>query len=70
VQVARVDRSPGRAVWRTDCAGLGVGHSEYQHTAKVEAEGRRVTVRSRGSGGSFTEVLDLRSGRRVRRTVP
>jgi outer membrane protein assembly factor BamB len=67
VQVVRLDPADGTAIWRAWCAPLGVGHSEYLHTAKVAIEGDRVRVKSRGSGGRFVEVLDLNTGKQVER---
>jgi outer membrane protein assembly factor BamB len=67
VQVIRLDPTDGRAVWTTWCAPLGVGHSEYDHTAKVEIKGDQVRVKSRGDGGRFVEVLDLNTGKRMDR---
>ena len=67
VQVLRLDPKKGKALWSAKCAPLGVGHSKYRHRASVALEGGRLRVRSDGSAGSFTEVLDLRSGRRLER---
>jgi outer membrane protein assembly factor BamB len=68
VQVTRLDPATGKAVWQAGCAPLGVTHSEYDHRVRVAVEGSRVRVTSRGSGGTFVEVLDLGSGRQLRRT--
>ncbi len=51
-----------KVVWRRYCAGLGVAHSEYSHHAKLAVEGNRIRVTSKGSEGSFVEILDLRNG--------
>jgi outer membrane protein assembly factor BamB len=68
VEVVRFHPVTGRVVWRARCAPLGVGHSEYSHRVAVAVEGERARVTSRGSSGTFVEVLDLRSGRQLRRT--
>jgi hypothetical protein len=70
VRVVRIDPAAGKVVWQASCAGLGVGHSKYRHEAMVMVEDKQVKVRSRGSFGSFTELLDLDSGRQVKRTRP
>jgi hypothetical protein len=67
VQLARVRPATGKVVWRAYCKGLGVPHSEYYHRATVAVEGNKLRVTSRGSAGTFVEVLDLRSGRRLQR---
>jgi outer membrane protein assembly factor BamB len=68
VEVIRLDPATGKMVWQARCAPLGVMHSEYSHRVRLTVEGRRVNVISRGSGGRFTEVLDLGTGRQVSRT--
>jgi hypothetical protein len=68
VQLARLDPASGKVAWRISCDGLGVTHSEYEHDVTVKVEGSRLRVTSRASGGRFTELRDLRSGRRLRRT--
>jgi outer membrane protein assembly factor BamB len=63
VRVARIDRNHGTLVWTTYSQGLRVEHSEYTHRAKLKLiDGRFLEVLSRGSKGSFVEVLDLSSG--------
>jgi hypothetical protein len=69
VEVMRLNSATGKVVWRADCAPLGVKHSAYQHEATVAAEGDALRVTSRGSSGTFVEVLDLGSGRQLERTV-
>jgi outer membrane protein assembly factor BamB len=68
VQLARLDPVSGKVVWEAFCDQLGVTHSEYDHEAIVTVEGGRLRVTSWASGGTFTELRDLRSGRRLRRT--
>jgi outer membrane protein assembly factor BamB len=70
VQMARVDPASGKVVWRHSCKPLGVDHSKYRHTAAVAVEGDRLRVTSRGSGGTFVELLDLKSGKQLKRTRP
>jgi hypothetical protein len=67
VQVVRLDPAAGRVVWRASCVGLGVGHSAYRHRAEVEIDGEFVKVTSRGSYGTFVELLDPASGRQLGR---
>jgi outer membrane protein assembly factor BamB len=68
VQVIRLDPATGKQVWQARCAGLGVGHSVYWHKASMKVGENRVTVTSRAAGGTFVEILDLDSGRQVKRT--
>jgi outer membrane protein assembly factor BamB len=67
VRLARLDPATGKVVWRSCCDCLGVTHSEYEHEATAAVEGGKLRVRSRGSAGHFTELLDLQSGRQLRR---
>lgn len=68
VQVMRLRPQAGEQVWQADCDPLGVGHSAYQHEAKVEiTDGKYLKVMSKGSEGSFVELLDLGSGRHLSR---
>jgi hypothetical protein len=46
-----------------------VGHSQYLHDATVAVAGERLRVSSQGSYGTFVEVLDLRTGKQLRRTA-
>jgi hypothetical protein len=59
----------GKELWRATCEPLGVSHSIYRHEVVVQREGDRLRVTSRGSGGTFVEVLELASGKRIERTV-
>lgn len=59
----------GRTIWKQDCIGLGVLHSEYYHKAFVYIESNTVKVISTGSRGTFVERLDLSSGRRISRSI-
>jgi hypothetical protein len=63
------DQPGGPAVWETDCAPIGVVHSEYEHEVTARVEGPVVWVTSRGSAGTFVEQIDLASGSRLSRTV-
>jgi outer membrane protein assembly factor BamB len=67
VQVVRLDPEGGKQVWQTSCRGLGVAHSKYEQHAEVEIDGEFVKVTSRGSYGTFVELLDLASGRQLGR---
>lgn len=68
VQLARIGVDHGACVWATYCEGLHVEHSEYHHEAKVKLlDGRFLEVLSKGSRGSFVEMLDLSTGLSVLR---
>jgi outer membrane protein assembly factor BamB len=67
VKVIRFDPQTGKTLWKSTCAPLGVDHSKYRHRATVAVEGSQVRVTSRGSFGSFVEVLDLETGKQVSR---
>jgi outer membrane protein assembly factor BamB len=69
VQLIRLNAATGKAVWQVQCDPLGVRHSKYRHSVTVTAEGDRLRVTSEASGGTFVEVLDLRTGRQLKRTV-
>jgi hypothetical protein len=69
VQLVCLNGETGKVVWRAECAPLGVGHSQYSHDAEVKVEGNRLRVTSRGSSGTFVELLDLQTGKRLKRTV-
>jgi hypothetical protein len=68
VQVIRLNPGTGKEVWQARCAPLGVMHSAYKHRATLTVEEGRVKVTSKGSGGTFVELLDLESGRQLKRT--
>jgi outer membrane protein assembly factor BamB len=67
VQVMRLDPATGRRLWGANCDPLGVLHSSYNHKAVVDPVGGHLRVTSRGSYGTFVEVLDARDGHRVSR---
>jgi outer membrane protein assembly factor BamB len=69
VQLIRFTASSGKAVWKASCGSLGVGHSQYSHRGAVAVEKENVRVTSCGSYGTFVELLDLRSGRQLKRAV-
>jgi outer membrane protein assembly factor BamB len=68
VRVVRLNAATGKVAWRAHCARLGVGHSQYRHRATVTVVGDRLRVTSHGSYGTFVEVLDLRTGKQLKRT--
>jgi hypothetical protein len=68
VNVVRLDLATGKVVWWVRCASLGVEHSKYRHQAAVVVEGDRLRVTSEASGGTFVEELDLKTGKRLKRT--
>jgi outer membrane protein assembly factor BamB len=70
VDVLRLNLATGKIVWQIRCAELGVGHSKYRHQARVVVEGGdNVRVTSEASGGTFIEVLDLRTGKQKSRIL-
>jgi outer membrane protein assembly factor BamB len=68
VRLTRLNAATGKVVWRANCAPLGVPHSRYWHTAAAIVEGDRLRVTSWGAAGTFVEVLDLQTGKQLRRT--
>jgi hypothetical protein len=70
VDLIRLNPSAGKVVWKSHCAGLGVGHSAYEHKAQVAIERRKLRVTSQGSYGTFVEWLDLGSGQHLERIRP
>jgi outer membrane protein assembly factor BamB len=70
VQLVRFDVATGKVVWRARCAPLGADHSKYRHEVRVTLQGERLRVTSKGSSGTFVELLDLKTGKRLERTVP
>ncbi len=70
VQVVRLEPGTGKQLWQSFCEPLGVTHSRYVHRAAVVTEEGRVKVTSRGSSGTFVELLDLGTGKLVKRTRP
>jgi outer membrane protein assembly factor BamB len=67
VQLMRVAPRTGERRWSAKCRSLGVSHSKYHHRADVAVDGQRLWVISRGSFGSFLEVLDLGTGKQLER---
>jgi outer membrane protein assembly factor BamB len=69
VRVMRLNPVTGKPVWRAYCEPLGVGHDAYDHRAKAEVLAKQLKITSRGAD-TFVELLDLQSGKRVKRTGP
>jgi hypothetical protein len=69
VQVVRLKGSDGKVVWQARCAPLDMTHSKYRHHATLVVEGDRVRVTSRGAYGTFVELLDVRTGSQLKRTL-
>jgi hypothetical protein len=67
VGLVRFDPSSGLSKWQHSCQSLGVCHSKYFHTAHLNVEGKTVRVTSKGSFGTFVEVVDLQTGRQTDR---
>ncbi len=70
VDLVLVDPATGATRWETRIRGLGVGHSEYFHTAYLDVRGGKVFVVSQGSAGAFFERVDLATGKREQRCDP
>jgi outer membrane protein assembly factor BamB len=70
VQLIRFNAATGKAVWRADCAPLGVDYAKFRHHAAVTVEGGRLCVTSVGLYGTFVELLDVKTGKQLKRTVP
>ncbi len=67
-EVWRLDAATGRVRWKALCDPLpNVMHSEYQHSVRLVPLTEEVVVVSRGSSGSFVEVLALSDGKRLNR---
>jgi outer membrane protein assembly factor BamB len=69
VDVIRFRLSTGEVMWKAFCAPLGVSHSKYSHRGGVATEKDIVRVTSCGDAGTFVELLDLETGRQLKRTV-
>jgi outer membrane protein assembly factor BamB len=67
VEVARIKPATGKVVWKVECKPLGVGHSKYHHEARVEIQDKQLKVTSKGSAGTFIELLDLATGKQLER---
>lgn len=67
VLVMRFDPHTGKKKWEVECEALGVGHSKYHHQASLALATDRVRITSRASSGSFVEILDLKTGKQVKR---
>ncbi len=68
VSLIRFDPANGKVKWQHHCPGIGGTHSGYNHDAKIAIEGEKVQITSVGDFGTFVEVLDLTTGRRMNRT--
>jgi outer membrane protein assembly factor BamB len=69
VQLVRLDPEAGRRSWGASCKPLDVDHSKYRHEAVVDVVGGTVRVTSKGSLGTFVEVIDARDGKQVSREL-
>jgi hypothetical protein len=68
VGLMRLDPCKGRTRFNAYCERLGVGHSANSHTATVTVEKGALKVVSRGSSGTFVEILEMDTGKRISRT--
>jgi outer membrane protein assembly factor BamB len=69
VDLVRLNAASGRVVWRARCPELHGRFIDYEQRVTADLEGSELRVTSRGSYGTFVEVLDLRTGRRITRSV-
>jgi hypothetical protein len=71
VDVLRLNPSTDTVAWRTKCEPLGltVSHPKSRDWVELETRGATARVTGRGSGGTFVELLDLKSGRQCKREV-
>jgi outer membrane protein assembly factor BamB len=69
VEIARLNPETGSVTWKHTCEGLGVFHSAYSHWAELETRATTARVTSHGSDGTFFEILDLESGRLLKRSA-
>lgn len=67
VHLVRFNPEDGAKKWVKYCQALGASHSKYSHRAEVEVENDQLRVTSRGSQGTFVELLDLATGMRIER---
>jgi hypothetical protein len=68
VTLLRLDPCKGKTRFQAQCEPLGVAHSKYRHTATVEMEKGHLKAVSRGSSGTFVELLELNTGKQISRT--
>jgi hypothetical protein len=61
VELARV-AAHGEPVWNALARPLEVGHSKYNHAARVVVQDKKLVVVSEGSFGDFVELRDLATG--------
>ena len=67
VSLWRFDPCKGKARFHAFCESLGVDHSKYKHAATVTVEKGCLKVVSRGSAGTFIEMLELNTGKQISR---
>jgi hypothetical protein len=69
--LVRLNRGAGAVVWKTRCAPMEAQDSEEgdnDYLIRIAVHGSTLRVICSGSGGNFVEVLDLASGRQLKRT--
>lgn len=68
VEVVRVNSKTGEVTWESSCLPLGVRHARY-HCAKLETREATARITGQSSSGTFFEILDLQTGRQLKRDV-
>jgi outer membrane protein assembly factor BamB len=66
-QVMRIRIEDGAVMWQVYCQRRGFRHFRYSHNVDAIVDEKTVTVRSAGSSGSWVEVLDLQTGKQLKR---
>jgi len=67
VSLQRFDPCKGTVRYRATCKPLGVDHSKYRHEATVTVEKRALKIVSKATGGTFSELRDLDTGKLLER---
>lgn len=65
--VVRLDPATGTVRWQTTCRSLETGHSKYRHEVTIKLDKDRLKVASIGSNGRWVELLNLQTGKQLRR---
>lgn len=69
VSLILFDPATEKEKWKAYCQPLKVPHDAYDHSAKVTVDGEKLRVTSKGSYGTFVEILELKTGRQLERTL-
>jgi outer membrane protein assembly factor BamB len=72
VDLVRFSPTTGTVRWSAQCESVGKYHSKFTNNASVELDSNTIRVTNQGTGkwiSTIVEVLDLESGRQIKRTV-